>query len=150
VDEEEGIVTRNLARDETVKEWVAEVCKTLEPLGITDYWSLKKNMNLVKELLEKIGEGEDTIELLEEVMESQHKNTGHIMVCAGHAEQNATNPNEFRIPVYHSTKSAKNPGVQRGYKRIVTEDFKTWKRNVGDVDVSGDHDVIVVAARLCF
>ena len=150
VDENEGLVTRNLAQDAYVKQWVSEVCSILESLNITDYDSIMDNLEMVKEILAKRGESDDTLELLEEVMESQHKNTGHIMICAGPSEPNRSNPNEWRVPVYHSTKSKIKPGVQRGYKRIVSSDYKNWYRNVGDVDVDGDNDVIVTAARMCF
>jgi hypothetical protein len=153
VEESEGFVSRDLTRHAAVKEWVAEICGALEPMGIVDYNSLKENMDKVKQLLEQRGESENTLELLDEVMDSNQTNTGHIMVCAGPAEPNATNPLEFRVPVFHSTKSKVKPGVQRGYKRIVAtnnKDYKVWQRNVGDDDVYGDNDVFVNAARMAF
>ena len=152
VEEVEGFVSRDLTRDAAVKEWVADICGTLEPMGIVDYYSLKESMDKVKQLLEQRGESENTLELLDEVMDSNQSNTGHIMVCAGPAEPNATNPYEFRVPVFHSTNSRVKPGVQRGYKRIVatSKDYKVWQRNVGDDDVYGDNDVFVNAARMAF
>jgi hypothetical protein len=152
VDEVEGSVSRDLTRDAAVKEWVADICGALEPIGIVDYNSLKENMDKVKELLEQRGESENIFELLDEVMDSNQSNTGHMMVCAGPAEPNATNPYQFRVPVFHSTQSKFKPGVQRGYKRIVatSKDYKVWQRNVGDDDVYGDNDVFVNAARMAF
>jgi hypothetical protein len=49
-------------------EWV-EICGALEPMGIVDY-TLKENMDVVVLTWKRRGESENTLELLDEVMDS--------------------------------------------------------------------------------
>lgn len=156
-------VAINVAKLPEVNEWVAGVMAILSSAGIDEIDKLR-GINygtnddddnsedslkiVITPLVEQGMLSENTVSLLEEVLNSQNGNTGHIMFAAGPAEEISFETHIWRIPVYHSTgvgpKSKR--GVQRAYKRFeYSPKHQRWTRGgPQDDDVEGGHIEVVV------
>ena len=157
-------VAINVAKLPEVNEWVAGVMAILSSAGIDEIEKLRGINNgtndddddnsedslqiVLTPLIEQGMLSENTVSLLEEVLNSRNGNTGHIMFAAGPAEEISSETHIWRIPVYHSTgvgpKSKR--GVQRAYKRFeYSPKHQRWTRGgPQDDDVEGGHIEVVV------
>ncbi|KAL3919722.1 MAG: hypothetical protein SGILL_003611, partial [Bacillariaceae sp.] len=103
-----SLVTRNLAKDPTVLQWVATVKEKLLLIGINTVRELYKNVDTVNAKLEACGHAifhQGTLRLMKECCETTAQNTGHIVFASGRAIHMGNN--EYRIRVVHSTKYGK-------------------------------------------
>jgi hypothetical protein len=125
-----------LAKDTTVKQWVAAVKEKLLLIGITTVRELYKNLDSVNVKLEEYGHSafkQETLKLMKECCETTAKNTGHIVFASGRAIHKGNN--EYRIRVVHSTKHGKldengqvTTGVQEYFRRFTRKEDGTWTR----------------------
>lgn len=154
--EEEGewksLVTRNLAKDPVVKEWVQRTRKRLEAIGIKTVREFRTHANSINSLLEEHGEkplAERTLQLMKECSTTTALNTGHIVFASGPAV--AVGNNEYRIPVIHSTKFGKpdkdgnaTEGIQDHFRRFTmierSDGRISWTREMAQCPVVDDDD----------
>jgi hypothetical protein len=154
--EEEGewksLVTRNLAKDPSVKEWVQCTRQKLETIGIKTVRDFRANANSINDLLEEKGESplaESTLQLMKECSTTTALNTGHIVFASGPAVP--VGDNEYRIPVIHSTKHGKldedgnvTEGIQEHFRRFTMVEGPdgsiSWTREMKQSPVVDDLD----------
>ena len=154
-----GLVTRNVARDPSIKVFVEDYMKRMHDIGIHTCTDLRASKDKINELLEAKGLipiHEDTLQLMKECSLTTAANTGHIVFVAGPAV--LCGDKDYRIRVVHSTSSGKpdangNPteGVQeyfREFTLVEEPDGVKWTRamnkvatlpeNVKKIDGRGD------------
>jgi hypothetical protein len=123
-----NLVTRNVARDPAVKEWVAEKKANLNSIGIKTGKELYINLLVVNEKLASEGKpmfDDVTLKLMRECFESRCENTGHIVFASGPAVH--LGDNMFRVRVVHSTKHGKRDEVTGEIIQGVQEHFRKFK-----------------------
>lgn len=147
-----SFVTRNLAKDPSVKEWVQATQKKFENVGIKTVQQFRAHADSINTLLVEQGEepvAESTLQLLKECSTTTALNTGHIVFASGPAVHKGDN--EYRIPVIHSTKFGKpdedgNPteGIQEHFRRFTMvegpDDSISWTREMKSCPVVDELD----------
>jgi hypothetical protein len=135
----DGMVHRNIAEDEAVRQWADSMVHTLAEIGIESLTSLRERIedDDVKNLLlcNKV-----EISILKEAMQSKAHDTGHVMFAAGLAEK--VEENKWRVPVYQSTASSvQHRGVQHGYRTFTLSERGQWLWE-GDTSILGVPDEV--------
>lgn len=157
------LVTRNVAKDPIVREWVAQVKSDLAAIGLVTVQCLYDNLDSIQLKFKGKGFSElnkEIIDLIKQCYEATAENTGHIVFVSGPAVQLGTDA--YRVRIVHSTSHGKRvdgrltSGVQEYFRRFVLEKdehgVEHWTRKQAEVKDAIDcqGNVEVLAARMCF
>jgi hypothetical protein len=131
-----ALVTRNVAKDPSVRPWVTAVQTKLHAIDLYTVKDVYENLTTLNDKLQAKGFSplnSITLRFMKECCENTASNTGHIVFASGPAIHKGDSV--YRIRVVHSTKYGKKDedghvttGVQEHYRRFtLTEDANGGK-----------------------